>query len=125
MYSRIRRMVVVRERHGYCWCIPIRTYNYQGVAKKGPSTQDREAHCLIYMDNTDPAIDPKEKGLMAKKPIAVTASSPEQKLHKMSRLNFGKVYSIDWNVKVMGMGMVNANSMAAFTGYWHKEVTDS
>ena len=46
--SRIGRMVVVRERHGYCWCIPIRTYNYQGVAKKGLSTQDRSPLCHLH-----------------------------------------------------------------------------
>jgi hypothetical protein len=124
VYSHIRRMVVVRERHGYCWCIPINTYNYQGVAKKGLSTQDRKAHCVIYMDNTDPTTDPEEQGLMTKKPIAVTAANAEQKLHHMSRLNFGKVYSVEWNVKVMNVGKVNADSVAAFTGYWRNEVMD-
>jgi len=42
----------------------------------------------------------------------------------MSRLNFGKVYSVEWNVKVMDVGKVNADSMAAFTGYWRNEVMD-
>jgi hypothetical protein len=125
VYSHIRRMVVVRERHGYCWCIPINTYNYQGVAKRGLSAQNRKAHCVIHMDNTNPTTGPGEQGLMAKKPIAVTAASPEQKLHHMSRLNFGKVYSVEWNVKVMNVGKVNANSMAAFTGYWRNELMDS
>jgi hypothetical protein len=125
VYCHIRRMVVVRERHGYCWCIPINTYNYQGVAKKDLSTEERKAHCVIYMDNTHPTIDVYETGLIVKKPIAVTAANPEQKLHKMSRLNFGKVYSVEWNVKVMNVGKVNADSMAAFTGYWRNEVTDS
>ena len=125
VYCHIRRMVVVGGRHGYCWCIPINTYNYQGVAKKDLSTQDRKAHCVIYMDNTHPTIDVKENDLIVKRPIAVTAANPEQKLHQMSRLNFGKVYSVEWNVKVMNVGKVNADSMAAFTGYWHNEVTDS
>jgi hypothetical protein len=124
VYSHIRRMVVVRERHGYCWCIPINTYNCQGVAKKGLSTQDRTAHCVIYMDDTTPTIDPREAGLMAKKPIAVTAANPEQKLHYMSRLNFGKVYSVEWNVKVMNVGKVNTDSMVNFEGYWRNELTD-
>ena len=125
VYSHIRRMVVVRERHGYCWCIPINTYNYQGVAKKGLSAQDRKAHCVIYMDNTNPTIDIREKGLITKKSIAVTAAHPDQKLHQMSRLNFGKVYSVEWNVKVMNVGKVNADSMPAFASYWRNELTDS
>jgi hypothetical protein len=121
VYSHIRRMVVVKQRHGYCWCVPINTYNYQGVAKKGLSSDDREAHSIIYMDNAKPAIHSTEKGMMFKSPIAVTAVNSEQKLHYMSRINFGKVYSVEWNVKVMHVGKVNAESMAAFTGYWHNE----
>lgn len=123
VFSHIRRMVVVRNRHGYCWCIPINTYNYHGVAKKGLSREDREAHSIIYMDDTKPAIDPAERNMMVKNPIAVTAANLEQKLHYMSRLNFGKVYSVEWNVKVMNVGLVSVNSMANFTGYWYNEVT--
>ena len=122
VFSHIRRMAVVKARHGYCWCIPINTYSYQGVAKKGLSDVDRQAHAIIYMDDTKLAISSKEKGMMFKTPIAVTATNSEQKLHVMSRINFGKVYSVEWNVKVMPVGRVNAQSMAAFTGYWHNEV---
>ena len=123
VFSHIRRMVVVRARHGYCWCVPINTYNFQGVAKKGLSDEDREAHSIIYMDDTKPAISSTEKGMMFKDPVAVTAASAEQKLHRMSRVNFGKVYSVEWNVKVMPVGKVNERSMAAFTGYWYNEAT--
>jgi hypothetical protein len=60
---------------------------------------------------------------MFKSPIAVSAASPEQKLHYMSRINFGKVYSVEWNVKVMNVGRVNRDSMIKFEGYWHNEAT--
>ena len=124
VYSHIRRMAVVKARHGYCWCIPINTYSYQGVAKKGLSDVDRQAHAIIYMEDTKPGISPKEKGMMFKNPIAVTAADPTQKLHVMSRINFGKVYSVEWNVKVMPVGRVNAQSMPSFTGYWHNEANN-
>jgi hypothetical protein len=123
VFSHIRRMAVVKARHGYCWCVPINTYNYQGVAKKGLSPEDRQAHSIIYMDDTKPAIHSTENGMMFKSPIAVSAASPEQKLHYMSRINFGKVYSVEWNVKVMNVGRVNRDSMIKFEGYWHNEAT--
>jgi hypothetical protein len=123
VFSHIRRMAVVKVRHGYCWCVPINTYNYQGVAKKGLSSEDRQAHSIIYMDDTKPAIHSTEKGMMFKSPIAVTAANSEQKLHYMSRINFGKVYSVEWNVKVMNVGKVNRDSMFTFEGYWRNEAT--
>jgi hypothetical protein len=123
VFSHILRMVAVKARHGYCWCVPINTYNYQGVAKKGLSPEDRQAHSIIYMDDTKPAIHPAERGMMFKSPIAVCAASSEQKLHCMSRINFGKVYSVEWNVKVMNVGKVHRDSMFNFEGYWRNEVT--
>jgi hypothetical protein len=53
---------------------------------KGLSSEDRKAHCVIYINGTEPAIDLKEQGLMIKKLIAVTAASIEQKLHKRAAL---------------------------------------
>jgi hypothetical protein len=66
VFSHIRRMVVVKTRDGYCSCLPINTYNYQGIAKKGLSPENRQAHSVIYMDDTKPAIHPTEKGMMFK-----------------------------------------------------------
>ena len=66
VFSPIRRMVVVNARDGYCLCLCINTYNYQGVAKKGLSPEHRQEHSAIYMDDTKPAIHPTEKGMMFK-----------------------------------------------------------
>ena len=122
VYSHIVRMVVVRERHGYCWCIPIHTYNGRGVMKPGFNQQDQRAHAIIHMDNTGPDSTSKEEmRLMTKRPIAVHAASPDQRLHIMSRLNFGAPYSIQMNVKVMDVGTITQESMSAFESYWRNE----
>ena len=55
---------------------------------------------------------------MNKRPIAVDKSSPDQKLHEMSRLNFSRVHTVIWNVKVMNVGKVTDASMPAFESYW-------
>jgi hypothetical protein len=102
--------------------MPINTYNYQGVAKKGLSPEDRQAHSIIYMDDTKPAIHLAEKGMMFKSLIAVSVASSEQKLHYMSRINFGKVYSVEWNVKVMNVGKVHRDSMFNFESYSRNEI---
>jgi len=51
-------MVVVKERHGYCWCIPINTYKGKGVAKHGLSRQEQAAHATVHMSGIRP-IEPE------------------------------------------------------------------
>jgi hypothetical protein len=123
VYSHIVRMVVVKERHGYCWCIPIHTYGGRGVMKPGFNQQDQRAHAIIYMDNTRPASTSEEEmRLMTKQPIAVHAASSDQRLRIMSRLNFGAPYSVQMNVKVMDVGTIAQASMPAFESYWRNEL---
>jgi hypothetical protein len=122
VHSHIRRMVVVRERHGYCWCIPIHTYNGRGVMKPGFNKQDQRAHAIIHMDDTEPySTSEEEMRLMTKNPIAVHAASPDQKLRIMSRLHFGAPYTVQMNVKVMDVGTIAQKSMSAFESYWRNE----
>jgi hypothetical protein len=122
VHSHILRMAVVRERHGYCWCIPIHTYNGRGVMKPGFNKQDQEAHAIIYTDDTRPDSTSKEEmRLMTKNPIAVHAASPDQRLHIMSRLHFGAPYTVQMNVKVMNVGTIAQKSMSAFESYWRNE----
>ena len=105
VFSHILRLAVVKENHGFCLFMPINTYNGQGVLKKGFDRQDQEAHVIIHMDNTAPgSTSEEEKSLMTKNPIAVHPAVTDQKLHIMGRLNFAKIYSIEWNVEVMNVG---------------------
>lgn len=121
VFSHIQRMAVVREKHGYCICVPINTYNGQGVLKRGFTKADCLAHSIIYSSNTHPFCRPEERDLMNKKSIAVNMASPEQKLDEMSRIHFGKVHTVEWNVKVMNVGKVSPASHATFMGYYKLE----
>jgi hypothetical protein len=58
---------------------------------------------------------------MMKNPIAVNMATSEQKLDSMSRINFGKVYIVEWNVKVMNVGMMSPDSIADFMMYSRPE----
>ncbi len=92
----------------------INTYNGKGVLDL--SKEEREAHTIIHMSDTKPSLLPGE--VMTKKPIAVCKESADQKLDDTSRLNFGKVYSVEWIVKVMNIGKVSRESMPHLLGYW-------
>jgi hypothetical protein len=114
-------MAVVRERGGYCICIPINTYGGQGVMKQGLGKAERQAHSIIHADDTAAYAREEERVFLVKRPIVVKMASKEQKLDKMSRINFGKPSSVEWNVKVMHVGRVAPESMATFLGYYNNE----
>ena len=54
----------------------------------------------------------------SKKPIAVKPAGTDQKLDKMSRIHFGKVHTVEHNVKVMNVGNITGNSIQYFEAYW-------
>lgn len=96
---------------------PIHTYSGQGVTKRGLSREDIERHAVIYMQGTKSQPRQDERGLV-KEPIAVKPASPDQKLDPMSRLNFGKPYTVEHNIKAMEVGMVTDKSMPYLVTYF-------
>ncbi|OJJ42012.1 hypothetical protein ASPZODRAFT_78015 [Penicilliopsis zonata CBS 506.65] len=113
IYSSIRRMVVFKERNGFCLCLPISTYSKQGVAKKGV---DPSKHSIIYMEGTLPERGPNEPP-MVKDPIAVIPATSEIKLDRMSRLNFEIIHTVEHNQRVMAIGKIADASMPKFINY--------
>ena len=123
IHSHIQRMAVVKEDHGFCWCIPINTYNGQGVAKHGFNDRDIRAHAIIYMIGcpSEGAIDEPE---MRKQPIEVKPAAKDQQLDIMSRIHFGKVHTVEHNVKVMNVGHITQNSLQQFEVYWNNKAAE-
>ncbi|CAI7571013.1 unnamed protein product [Penicillium glandicola] len=117
IYSSIRRMVVVKEQRGCCWCVPITTYSGQGVGKAGI---DRNKHAIIYMRGEKPRTGQAEPR-MTKEPLEVDPARPDQKLDCMSRVNFGKVYTVEHNVKVLPVGKIMEASRMRFLEYAQSE----
>ena len=95
-----------------------------GVTKAGLSENDRRAHAIIYMIDTRPSCLPEEEQYLTKVPIAIEKASIDQKLNPMSRLNFKKIYTIEYNVKVMNVGKVTDKSLPPLLGYWRKSLAE-
>jgi hypothetical protein len=123
IHSHIQRMAVVKEDHGFCWCIPINTYNGQGVAKVGFNSRDILAHAIIYMKGSS-SQGAEGEPKMSKKPIEVAPAAPDQQLDPMSRIHFGKVHTVEHNVKIMNVGQVTKDSLQYFEGYWNDKTEE-
>jgi hypothetical protein len=106
-FSQIRRFVVVAERQGFCYACPISTYSGRGTLKRGCIPAE---HAVIHMKGTTPVRFLGENG-MTVEPIAVEPAEPGLTLEAASRVRLGKLYPIEWNVKVKDIGKVIPEDM--------------
>ncbi|EXJ66525.1 uncharacterized protein A1O5_10194 [Cladophialophora psammophila CBS 110553] len=123
IYSQIRRFAVIKQGHGFSWAIPINTYHGKGISRDSFDEEDRQAHAIIYMEDTKPESLPGES-VMFKNPIMVDKTSEDKKLNPASRIRFDKVFTIEHNVRVKNVGKISAASMPYFRLYWQEQLAE-
>lgn len=103
-YSEIRRFVVIRNKNNFSQCIPIQTYREQGATKANLIVRD---HAIIYTGGVGDPAPTRFAGEeeMITTPLRIRAKGNEY-LTPASRINFGKPYAVEHNVKVVEIGMV-------------------
>lgn len=136
VYSQIRRFVVMkvnRDRHFvYAWSVndltalsyvanagsAISTYGKQGTLKSGCAAGE---HTIVHLTGSQPIYlyGEYERG-MTKDPIEIEPTHSSETMEPTSRLRFGKMYSIEWNVKVKDIGLVSRRHMSKLMRY-HKQ----
>lgn len=79
---------------------PIQTYKGRGTLKPGINVQD---HGVIHTSGEAPLLLPGEQ--LTKYSVRVQPTADET-LEAASRINYGKAYAVEHNVKVLDIGMV-------------------
>ena len=94
---------------------PITTYGGQGVAKPGIEPR---SHTTLNIRGTQSDID-RDEWEMTKTPLEVVPFSISSGawLHGKSRLNFGKVHTVEHNLRVCPIGRFSQESMLLYHGY--------
>ena len=115
VFSKVRRFIVIREGSSYCSCLPIMTYGKRGVGKPGVVKSE---HSIVHTSKVPPDPLPEEaprrdEAGMRPQAVRVDADDPKQKLDEVSRLDYGKIHTIQHNIKVKSFGKVNPKSMNA------------
>jgi len=103
-YVEIRRFVVIRNKGPSSLCAPIQTYRRQGTLRLGVIAED---HGIIYTGTSGsepPDLLLGENGL-TKGALRVEPNGDEA-LDDTSRVNYGKTYTVEHNVKVLNIGVV-------------------
>lgn len=122
IFSHIRRFVVVKTKakRRYCLAVPINSYGNQGLAKVGMRMEEKQAHTVIYARGTKPTRLVGEVEL-DKEPIEVEMAANET-LTPASRIHFGKLQTIEWNVRVKDVGLVRRqDAMRRLINYFKQE----
>ncbi|KAH8784188.1 hypothetical protein F5882DRAFT_404532 [Hyaloscypha sp. PMI_1271] len=96
-FTKMRRFVVVRKRLHSCLCLAISTYGGQGAAKKDSRSQD---HTAVYSSKDSL---PQDVGFI-KEPISIIIEEPSETIDPKSMIDFGRVYTVEHNVKVLNVG---------------------
>ncbi|GAB7325640.1 hypothetical protein MBLNU13_g09620t1 [Cladosporium sp. NU13] len=107
-FSKIRTFVVVRAAAMYSTCVPIYTYSGRGDVKPGIDSRE---HCAVYAGGTPPVNRGTSLGLLPS--IRVDPDDRRAILETASLINFGRVYTIEHNVKVKAFGIVNRSDLPA------------
>ncbi|KAG4420851.1 hypothetical protein IFR04_006033 [Cadophora malorum] len=113
VFSKIRRFVVVRQADRSCTCLPVTTYDGRGYKKKGINLDD---HGLIYSSRDPPA---PIRGI-TKEPLRIILSKGAEKLGNPSYLNYGRVYTVETNVKVKDVGDLDTESRRLLRAYYRE-----
>lgn len=104
------------------------SYGTKGVAK--PSTKKSE-HGIVYIGKSPPEPSTHEMPRsgeqgMQQMAIRIDPDSSDEHLEPSSRLNYGKVYTVEHNIKVRNIGMVNRDSERAlahqFSQVWRGNI---
>lgn len=126
VYSEIRRFVVIANRGLHSTCIPIQTYNYKGAIKSSVRTKDHTIVYTEYQGSVAPQPVDGEKKWMTKTPIRmcpINTYPDQENLHPTSRINFGKIYTVEHNVRVLGLGKIHQDDMYLLL-YYYKNVNE-
>jgi hypothetical protein len=112
-FTKVRRFVVVQEKKGFCLCLSLNTYNGQGTTKEGIEDQD---YAAVYPVGGAPQIRVGEQ--ITKDPFPIIVEDKSERIHAMSRLNFGRVYTVEHNVKVARIGRIPDENLSLLKHYF-------
>jgi hypothetical protein len=103
------------------------TYQGQGTRKAGVKPQD---HAIIYTEDKKKIGGKSKRGSekpteaegeekLSKRPIRMAPKTSRDQLDPLSRLNYAKIYTVEYNLKVHFIGEIHRDSIKYFTRYFN------
>ncbi|OAK95405.1 hypothetical protein IQ06DRAFT_59089 [Phaeosphaeriaceae sp. SRC1lsM3a] len=117
VFTAVRRFVVVRPRKEFCYACPIFTYGNRATTKPGLQPS---AHGIVYTWGSSPQTLPGETNDL-KSSVPVVMKAGEMPLAATSRVYYGILHPIQYNVKVKDIGYVPGDNVPALMSNWRDE----
>lgn len=92
-------------------CLPIHTYGGRGTLEDGVHFEE---HAIIYTSSDPPLLLEAEQISEKFASVRVIPRSPREKLDKSSRVNYTKLYTIDYDIKMQVVGQIDKYHMRRF-----------
>ncbi|PGG95074.1 hypothetical protein AJ79_10282 [Helicocarpus griseus UAMH5409] len=116
VFSKIRRMVVVAEYRDCCWCLAIHTYEGRGINK---TSIDQRTHAVIRTKDVPSDSSNYRSGMIRDE--FIVEPEPGETLLGTSLLDFGKVYTVEHNVKVKSLGKLTEKCTSLLIKNWQRQ----
>ena len=117
VYTNVRRFIVVRQKREFCYACPIFTYSGKATTKRGVRASE---HGIAHSWGQKPQLLPGEGGI-TKPDIPVVMATGVSDLHAASRIYYGIIHPIQYNVKVKEIGYVPPVQVPVLIGNWKAE----
>ncbi|KAK4248700.1 hypothetical protein C7999DRAFT_30813 [Corynascus novoguineensis] len=117
--AKYRWFVVVRRRLHHSLCFRVATYGGKGASKLA---RGRAADFVVlYRANIEPAAPyPDEE--ISRPPIAIIIETPGQYISPIARLDCGRIYTVEDNLKVAKIGRVHPSHLSSLDDYYKESV---
>ncbi|KAH5155166.1 hypothetical protein HBH69_109510 [Parastagonospora nodorum] len=112
---KIRRFVVIRPKASFCLCLSINTYGGQATTKAGVAIQD---HAAVVVEGGEEVLHDGEAKLLNSAIFIRVENEAAPPVDPMSRINFAKVYTLEYNVKVRNVGRIIPDSIWRMDEYF-------
>jgi len=113
IFVKIRWFVVIRVDRDSCTCLPIHTYGGRGVTKPGLVA---EHHAPLVPEGQEEQCLRGESNLLPALHVIVEKGDT---ISGMARINFRKVYTVEFNVKVCSVGRITRKDIPLLRKYWY------
>lgn len=112
-FVQIRRFIVLQQKDFSCICLPITSYDGTGHRRQGIRLEE---HGFIYSEhNTSLKPIPGMLSKPLRANLSKGATLPERCL-----VNYGKLYTVEMNVKVKAVGRLYSDSISILLSYAKK-----
>ena len=120
--AKYRWFVVVRRRLHHSVCFSIGTYGGKSSTNPNKAARGRDMDYVVLHKSSVPPARPYPEEKITREPVDVIIEDEEQYISPIARLDCGRIYTVEDNLKVMKVGRVHPASLPTLEQYYKDSV---